>query len=534
MQEQYLLDLDLRRIPSLAPDVVVIGSGVAALSAALAAAEDASVVVLTKSARDESNTRYAQGGVAVSLAPGDSPQDHLKDTLEAGAGLSDEAASRKLVEEGPARVRQLIDWGAGFDREGADLSFNLEGGHSRRRVIHGRGDATGEVLQGTLDGKVRSHPNISVYEHHFAVDLLHQSGVCYGVLALDVNGGRLLRVETRATVLATGGLGQIYRESTNPEVTTGDGMALAFRAGATLQDLEFVQFHPTTLYIAGAKRFLISEAVRGEGAYLLNNKGERFMARYDPRGELAARDIVANAMLEEMRLTGATNVFLSLAHLEARTVRARFPTICATLKEYGLDLARDPIPVRPACHYVMGGVRTDLETRTDVERLLAAGEVACTGAHGANRLASNSLLEGLVFGHVAGVQAAQLARTVQATFPDKQVKPVRPKRRIPLDVDDVRASLKSLVSRAAGSLRDGQTMSQALQMLDFWQNYVYAEEFQAARGLELQNMLACAQLVIRSALRRAESRGCHQRSDCPPTDDARWKTHLAFNRRDFD
>jgi L-aspartate oxidase len=534
MQECYLVDLDLRRVPALAPDVVVIGSGIAGLSAALVAAENASVTVLAKSQLQESNTYYAQGGVAAALAPDDSPDAHLRDTLDAGAGLCDEAAVRMLVQEGPARVKELIAWGTPFDREAGALSFNLEGGHQHRRVLHAMGDGTGEAIETTMLKKVRAHPNIAVYEQHFAVDLLQKEGVCYGLIALDAKAGRFLKVEARATVLAAGGLGQIYRETTNPDVTTGDGIAMAFRAGATMQDLEFVQFHPTTLYVAGARRFLISEAVRGEGAYLLNTRGERFMANYDKRAELAPRDIVAGAIYHEMRRTGATNVCLSLAHLNAQAVAARFPNIYRTLKKYGLDLTKDPIPVRPACHYAMGGVRTDLQARTDVQRLLAAGEVASTGVHGANRLASNSLLEGLVYGREAGRQALALAQEPQPTFPDKFVKPVRPKETIPLDVDDVRASLRSLVSRSAGIVRDGETMTQALQMLDFWQNYVYAEEFQSARGFELLNMLACAQLVIRGALRREESRGAHQRSDFPATDDGRWKTHTAFNRRHFE
>lgn len=535
MNEQYLLDLDLRRIPSLGPDVVILGSGITAISAALTAAENASVLIVTKSNLQESNTYYAQGGVAAALAPGDSPESHLRDTLVAGAGLCDEAAVRKLVTEGPARVRELIAWGTPFDRESKEqLAFTLEGGHGHRRILHANGDATGQAIEKSLAQKIVEHPNISVLENHFAVDLLHKDRICYGLVALDVKGGRFLKIEAKATVLATGGIGQVYRETTNPEVTTGDGMAVAFRAGATVQDMEFVQFHPTVLYLAGAKRFLVSEAVRGEGAHLLNHKGERFMPNYDERGDLAPRDVVSRSIFAEMRRTGATNVFLTLAHLDPKMVLERFPTIYKTLKQYGLDLSKDRIPVRPACHYMMGGVRTDLEARTDVERLFAAGEVASCGIHGANRLASNSLLDGLVFGHEAGRQALKLAEQSQPTFPGKSVKSVRQKETIPLDVDDVRASLKSLVSRSAGIVRDAETMTNALQMLDFWQNYVYAEEFQTVKGLELQNMLACAQLLIRSALKREESRGSHQRTDFPQTDDINWKKHVAFNRSEFE
>ncbi|MCY3022402.1 MAG: L-aspartate oxidase [Planctomycetota bacterium] len=534
MKEQYLIDLDLRRVPSLSPDVVIIGSGIAAISAALVAAEDASVLVVTKSELKESNTYYAQGGVAVSLDPADNPEGHLQDTLVAGAGLCDEKAVRKLVTEGPARVKELIAWGTPFDRENGEIAFTLEGGHSHHRVMHAEGDATGRAIEVSLLQKVRGHPNVSFLENHFAVDLLHKDGVCYGVIALDVKSGKFIKIEAKATVLATGGLGQIYRETTNPEVATGDGMAIAFRAGAVLEDMEFVQFHPTTLYLAGAKRELITEAVRGEGAHLVNAKGERFMVGRHERAELAPRDIVARAIHKEMAATGATNVFLDMRHLDPALVRGRFPNLVQMLARYRLDPTKDRIPVRPACHYMMGGVKSDLEANTAVQRLLAAGEVASVGVHGANRLASNSLLDGLVYGHEAGAQALRLAAGSQPTFPEKRVRPVLPRDDLPLDVADVRNSLRSLVSRSAGLVRDGETMTSALQMLDFWQRYVYAEEFTSVAGLELQNMLACAQLILRSALKREESRGAHCRSDFPATDDAKWRTHSFIRREEFE
>jgi len=534
MKEQYLIDLDLRRLPSFSPDVVVIGSGIAAISAALVAAEDASVLLVTKSELKESNTYYAQGGVAVSLDPSDDPEAHLRDTLIAGAGLCDEASVRKLVTEGPARVKELIAWGTPFDRENGAIAFTLEGGHSHHRVVHAEGDATGRAIENSLITRIRNHPNVSTLENHFAVDLLHAKGVCYGLIALDVKTGKFLKIEAKATVLATGGIGQIFRETTNPDLATGDGMAIAFRAGATLQDMEFIQFHPTTLYLAGAKRHLITEAVRGEGAYLVNTKGERFMHRYDERGELAPRDIVARAINREMISTGATNAFITMTHLPPELIQTRFPNLCKTLATYRLDPTKDRIPVRPASHYMMGGVRTDLLAQTDVRRLLAAGEVASAGIHGANRLASNSLLDGLVFGHEAGKQALLLAAGSQPTYPEKWVRAVSAKDDLPLDVWDVRNSLRSLVSRSAGLSRDGETMTSALQMLDFWQKYVYAEEFSSVAGFEMQNMLACAQLILRSALKREESRGAHFRSDFPNTDDKNWKRHVAFNRKEYE
>ena len=284
-------------------------------------------------------------------------------------------------------MKELIAWGTPFDRENGQIAFTLEGGHSFNRVIHADGDATGRAMEVSLIQRIQSHPNITILENHFAVDLLHRDGVCYGLIALDTKSGKFLKIESKATILATGGLGQLYRETTNPEVATGDGMAMAFRAGATLQDMEFVQFHPTTLYLAGAKRHLITEAVRGEGGHLLNGRGERFMKKYDERGDLAPRDVVSCGIYKEMIATGSTNVFLSLTHLDPQLIKTRFPNLIKMLAQYRLNPNKDRIPVRPACHYMMGGVRTDLKARTDVQRLLAAGEVTSVGVHGANRLA---------------------------------------------------------------------------------------------------------------------------------------------------
>ena len=393
---------------------------------------------------------------------------------------------------------------------------------------------TGRAIEMSMLARMRTRSNVTVLENHFGIDLLHHERACHGLIALDSKLNKLLRIEACATILASGGIGQIYRETTNPDVATGDGMAVAFRAGATLEDMEFVQSHPTVLYLAGARRHLITEAVRGEGGHLINFKGERFMPRYDPRAELAPRDVVARSITQEMAATGATNVFLTLAHLKPELIHSRFPNLVRTLSKYKIDPTKDRIPVRPACHYMMGGVRTGLDAKTDLNRLLAAGEVACVGVHGANRLASNSLLDGLVFGHEAGLQASVIAATRQAEFPLRMVKPVRARESLPLDLLDVRNSLRSLVSRSAGLVRDGDTISGALQMLDFWQKYVYAEEFKSQDGYELQNMLACAQLVLRASLRREESRGAHQRSDFPKTDDQNWRKHLCLNRRDFE
>lgn len=541
MKERYLLPLDLRRVPSLSPDVVVVGSGLAALSAALTAAESASVVLLTKDKLGESNSFYAQGGIAVVMDDDDSPDDHLRDTLNAGAGLCEENVVRKVVEEGPERIRELLREGLRFDEENGRPAATLEAGHSYRRVLHAAGDATGRAVVEQILPRVVEHPNIVILAHHFMVDLLHRDGVCYGVLALDARRGgvprgpeKFLKIEARATVLATGGAGQIYRETTNPEGATGDGIAAAFRAGADVRDMEFYQFHPTALYLAGAPRFLISEAARGEGGYLMNAAGERFMERYDSRGELAPRDVVARGIVQEMIRTGETNVWLSLTHLDPAMVKKRFPSISETLRKYRLDFCRDRIPVRPAAHYLMGGVYTDIEAHTTVKRLFAAGEAASTGLHGANRLASNSLLEALVFGYTAGRNAAALAAEPREEWPRADIC-ASSKEEIPLDVWDVRASLKSLLGRAGGVRRDGETLRSALKALDFWQQYVFAGELQRMSGLELSNMLTCAQLVVRGALRREESRGAHQRTDFPETNSGAGAggVHTILNRSEF-
>jgi L-aspartate oxidase len=515
-QEGFLLHADLESIPSLTPTVLVIGSGIAGLTAALAAAETGQVLLVTKSAVRASNTWEAQGGIAAAIGPGDSPELHKDDTLQAGAGLCDEAAVDVLVEEGVERCRELIDWRTPFDRREGEIAFTMEAAHSRRRILHASGDATGRAIVDTLLPRVESTENLRLLENHFVVDLLHDEGVVYGALVLDQTYGRLLRVEAGATVVATGGLGRIYRETTNPEVATGDGYALAFRAGATLRDMEFVQFHPTTLYLAGAPRFLISESVRGEGGRLLNLQGERFMERYSPEGELAPRDVVSRAIFQEINATGTTHVLLDLSHLGRELVERRFPTISALCGNYGLDLAIDPIPVKPAVHYMMGGIRTDLDGFTGVERLFAAGEAACTGVHGANRLASNSLLEGLVFGRRAG-RAAALASS-PARFPHKAIRRRLAGRTVPLDMDDVERSLLALTWRALGVYRDAGHLGEAERTIAFWERYILPEQFQARGGFEIQNKLIVAHAMVRAALARKESRGAHQRTDFPDTD----------------
>jgi L-aspartate oxidase len=385
-------------------DFLVIGAGVAGLRAAIELASAGKVLVVAKDALRESSSEYAQGGIAVALSDDDEVELHEQDTLAAGDGLCDREAVHRLVEEGPTAIQQLIDWGAEFDRSGAGrLAFTREGAHSRNRVLHAHGDSTGQEIARTLYHKAASLPNVAFRTYSAVTDLLLSDGEATGAMVWDGKAGRLVTLHARAVLLATGGLGRVYSETTNPDVATGDGVALAWRAGAEISDIEFVQFHPTALHVEGAPRFLLSEALRGEGAYLRNAAGERFTE------ELAPRDVVSRAMMAEMRRTGAQHVYLDLTHRGSDFIRTRFPRIYETCLRYQIDLGKQPAPVHPAAHYAMGGVRTDLNGATNIPRLYAAGEAACTGVHGANRLASNSLLEGVVFGIRAGRAMEQWA-----------------------------------------------------------------------------------------------------------------------------
>jgi len=397
---------------SVRGDFLVIGSGIAGLRAAIALADAGTVIILTKADPRESNTGYAQGGIAAAFGDDDTPESHARDTMAAGDGLCVPEAVQVLVTEGPRYVRELIEWGVAFDRDDrGQPALGREAAHSVRRVLHVR-DATGRSIGQVLWQTTAANPRVRVFDDALALSLVVRGGVCCGATFLD-REGRLQEVEAERTLIASGGAGQVYRETTNPAVATGDGIAMAFEIGARVSDLEFIQFHPTALNVAGAPRFLLSEALRGEGAWLVNQAGERFVQRYEPAGDLASRDLVSRAIVREVQRTGAP-VYLSMAHLDPVYVRARFPTITKVCRRAGFDLATDRIPVSPAAHYVMGGVETDLHGRTSVDGLFAAGEAACTGLHGANRLASNSLLEGLVFGRRAG-QA--MVETAAGTWP---------------------------------------------------------------------------------------------------------------------
>ena len=497
-------------------DVLVIGSGIAGMTVALEASRYGTVLLISKSRMDESNTRWAQGDIAAALdGTEEAYRTHIEDTLVAGAGLCDEAIVETVVREGPDGIRKLMDWGAEFDRDDeGELALCLEAGHAKPRILHADGDATGAEISRALVAAVQSRKQIRIMERVFTIDLLVEDGECHGALVWDDLRGKQV-ILARSTVLATGGCGRVYRETTNPAIATGDGLAMAFRAGAKIMDAEFVQFHPTTLYVAGASRSLISEAVRGEGAWLVDREGRRFMEGIHPDLELAPRDVVARAITSVMEATRDTHVFLDLSAVES-DVTARFPGIARLCRGYGLDLARDRIPVRPSAHYMIGGVRTDAYGATSINRLYAAGEVACTGLHGANRLASNSLLEGLVFGLRVGRVAGESATGRVGEISTIDLAAEKRARTHPdLDLDDMRASMGSLMWREVGIVRSAEGLARALSQIEFWAGYVLTAEMAGPRGWELQNLLTVAWLITDRALAREESRGAHYRSDFP-------------------
>ncbi len=493
-------------------DRIIVGSGVAGLSAALAARGHGRTLLIAKDTLAESNTRYAQGGIAAALAADDSPALHLHDTVAAGAGLVDEAAAAELTAAAPRRIAELVRLGVPFDREAGAagaIALGREAAHSASRIVHAGGDSTGARLEETLVQRVRSAPDVEVREHTLATRILLKQGRVAGVEALDCRTGAVEQITAPVVILATGGAGQLYRYTTNPAVATGDGVALAYRAGAEVVDMEFIQFHPTALRLPGAPAFLISEAVRGEGAILRDAAGRAFMAEYDPRAELAPRDVVARAIHEELARSGADCVYLDLTHLPADRVRTRFPGIAAACLGYGLDITREPIPVAPAAHYMMGGVRTTVDGATTLPGLFACGEVACTGVHGANRLASNSLLEGLVFGERA--LYASLADAPPATpMPAVHaLPPAQPGEAAPPALDE----LQRLMWDLAGIVRTGEGLEYARGVLSAWSCALPQARDRATH--ELANLLLVARLVTEAALLRRESRGAHFRADFP-------------------
>ena len=505
-------------------DYIVVGSGIAGLRAAIEIAEGGQeVLLLTKDLPTDSNTVDAQGGIAAALSDDDEIGLHERDTLAAGDGLCDPAAVKVLVEDGPRCIYELIDWGAQFDRDGLDLAFTREGAHSKNRVLHARGDSTGAEIANALLLKVATFTNIRFLHKTFTAGLRLLDGRCTGITAIDEPSGEALALASRAVLLASGGCGQVYRETSNPPQATGDGMALAFLAGAEMLDMEFIQFHPTALAVQGAPRFLLSEALRGEGALLRNEEGHRFMPDYHPQAELAPRDVVARAIIAETRRTGHPRVYLDMTHLTGRDLQARFPRIFKTVLAVGLDLSKDLVPVLPAAHYAMGGVRTDLSGRTSVAGLFAAGEVAATGVHGANRLASNSLLEGLVFGARAGSAMLDLGLPIVDWSPDeKEPRGVRDG-----EAPGVSDEIRALAWEKVGMLRDGPSLSSALERLETLVSEAVAPP--TRKGLEARNMALVVEMIARCGLFREESRGAHYRTDFPARDDVHWKCHTLLS-----
>jgi len=510
-------------------DFVVVGSGVAGLRAAITLAEHGRVLCLAKRELSESNTQYAQGGIAVVLSDEDEISLHYQDTLSAGDGLCDPAATHILVEEGPARIEELIKWGTEFDRQGTRLAFTREGAHSRNRVLHAQGDSTGREIGRALYHRAVAFKTLTFREFGFTTDILLEGGRVTGVRLLHEDGAGE-EIRAAAVMLATGGLGEVYANTTNPSVATGDGVAMAFRAGAEIGDMEFVQFHPTALYLRGAPRFLLSEALRGEGAILRNSNLQRFMPKYHEMAELAPRDVVARAIAHELEVCPLKEpvVYLDLTHLKAEKIIKRFPRIYSTCLKYNVDITEELVPIRPAAHYAMGGIRTDLEGQTSLPGLYAAGEAACTGVHGANRLASNSLLEGLVYGAraaecmagelsvAAGSPAVALAQNgAVASLPD-------------CEAGKLIAEVQQLMWRDVGVVRDGSRLTAAVHRLEEMRTTLPPAG--SRRGWEATNILETATLIARAALARRESRGAHYRTDFPFRDDEHFLKHSVIER----
>ncbi|MHC4497848.1 MAG: L-aspartate oxidase [Planctomycetota bacterium] len=527
---RYSVNVDTILTHQLFTDCLVIGAGIAGLRAAIEAAEHCNVIVVCKATLQDSNTWLAQGGIASVLDKTDTFESHIADTLSTGCGINDEKVTELVVRQGPELIEQLLAWGAEFDVVDGHIATTLEGGHTRPRVAHAHGDETGRIISEVLIKKVEQNPNVRIMEKFFGIDLLtNDDNECVGMTGHDRRGTQIIWAAN--TILATGGAGQLYRETTNPDVATADGIAMAYRAGAVLQDLEFMQFHPTTLYVAGASRALITEVLRGEGALLVDKNGRRFMEDYHESAELAPRDIVSRAILAQMLKTKSTHVYLDIRHFDKEHFVRRFPLISDLCESFDIDVTRDLIPVRPSAHYMVGGVKVDTSARTSIENLYACGEVASTGLHGANRLGSNSLLEGLAFGRTAGQSASRHRNAAISTFKHPRIKYNIPHSdRTRLDAADVRNSLRALMWRNVGITRKAKPLKEAQEIIRFWQRYVMDKVFDSPAGWECQNMLTVSLLMARAADMRQESRGVHFRSDFPDSDDERFKKHIEISK----
>ncbi|MFQ3573945.1 MAG: L-aspartate oxidase [Thermodesulfovibrionales bacterium] len=504
----------------LKTDFIVIGGGVAGLRASIELSRHGDVIVLTKDILTEGSTEYAQGGVAVALNYDDEVGIHFEDTIKAGDGLCRNEAVEILVKEGPNRILELIEWGAEFDKEDSKLAFTIEAAHSRKRILHAKGDSTGKEIMRVLVDKIKTLENVQKISFCTAIDLIVKDDTCYGILVSK--GDEIFRIRGKATIIATGGAGQVYSRTTNPEVSTGDGIAMALRAGAILEDMEFVQFHPTVLFAPNTPLFLLSEAMRGEGAIIKDINGEAFMNRYHPKADLAPRDIVSRAIISQMVETKSDHVYLDLTHLDPDFIKKRFPRIYSTCIGYNIDITRQLVPISPAAHYIMGGIKTDLNGVTNIQGLYSAGESACTGVHGANRLASNSLLEGLVFGYRCAIHAS----SVDYTHKKEEVihhnikEPLSPK-----EIQNIRQDIKRIMWEYVGIIRCGKSLNQAKSELSKWSS-IMDMEFCSRKGIETKNLMCVAMSITESALCRNGSVGAHYRTDFKQRGD-NWQKHIS-------
>ncbi|MDD4494861.1 MAG: L-aspartate oxidase [Eubacteriales bacterium] len=528
---RYLIDFDMNEIDTAYYDVIIVGSGIAGMYTSLEIDSEYKIAILTKEGLDINNTTLAQGGIAVSLDKKDSPQLHFNDTIFAGAGLCDEEAVWVLVNEAKDNIEKIRDYGVKFDQQDSEhLALGREAAHSMKRIIHA-GDTTGKVVWDQLAAVVSTKENINIFERNFVMDLLVEDNCCKGIIALDETEGKYKVYLSNVVVCASGGYGQLYSYTTNPEVATGDGCALAYRAGASLTNLEFIQFHPTVLFHPENKSFLLSEAMRGEGAILRNSKGERFMPKYHEMNELAPRDVVSRSIFKEMKLTGCDHVYLDITFKDKEYIEARFPNIYKTCLSYGIDITKDYIPVAPAEHYCMGGIKTDIYGRTGITGFYACGESACNGLHGANRLASNSLLEGLVFGQRIVSEVRELLPDESSRRVEFSVKYKTNRVRKNIDKNAVYNHIKNIMNEHVGIIRDKHGLTTALAEIRQYKEQLSDMKNETMLDLELKNMITLSELVIEAALEREESRGAHYRTDFPNTDDRNWRHNIIKSRQ---
>lgn len=529
MVSRYVIDFKLADLEKVETDILVIGSGAAGLYTAIKISEHHNVTLISKTSLTQSNTQHAQGGIAAVTSKSDSSDLHRQDTLIAGAGICSHEAVGILVNEGPSCIKDLINMGTIFDKKDGKLALTKEGAHSKRRILHANGDATGAEIVRSLSEVAKNNKRITILEDHFTIDLITHQGECIGAIVMRPDGNQIF-VRAKATILSTGGAGQLYRYTTNPEIATGDGMAMAYRAGAYIKDVEFIQFHPTALFYPGAPRFLISEAVRGEGAVLRNINGERFMQKYHHQKELAPRDIVARAIVSEMEETGSTYVYLDITHESEELIKSRFPTIYKECLRYGLDMVSDWIPVAPAAHYIMGGIKTDMNGETATPRLFSCGEVSCTGVHGANRLASNSLAEALVFSKRIADKVVDIP-PLPEEIPSISFSLMRQQTMSTDNVMEKRLRLQKLMLRHVGIRRNERGLIKAVKELERYAK-AFRNKMDSIGEFEYLNLLTIAVLVANAALLREESRGGHFREDFPKQDDLVWRKHIVQSIED--